>query len=109
MVGAAQFRNRREVEPAERSDSAEVRRLVGGGRLALTEYVVEAGFETGGGSQEQDKVGYVVRGSVEITTDTGAQLVEAGGGYAIPAGVQHRFRVVEDALIVQVVGQVDGG
>jgi quercetin dioxygenase-like cupin family protein len=105
MAATAAFRNRPDVEVSARPDGAEVRRVVRGEHLALTEYVVPAGFDTGAGGQEHEKVGYVVRGEVEITTGAGAHLFEAGGGYAIPAGVHHRFHVIEDAVIVQTSGR----
>jgi quercetin dioxygenase-like cupin family protein len=109
MTAAAQFRrNRTEAKVSTTAGGAEVCRLVHGEQLALTEYTVPAGFDTGGGAQDHEKIGYVVRGTVEITTDTGAHVVAAGGGYAIPAGVDHRFRVVEDALIIQTTGPPAG-
>jgi quercetin dioxygenase-like cupin family protein len=72
--------------------------------LTVTEYTVPRGFAVGGGADpDVEKAGYVVSGRFQITTADGDEhVVEAGGAYAIPRGVAHRFTVLEDAVIVQV-------
>lgn len=96
--------NREQATASPYPGGATVRRLVRGERLAVAEYTVPTGFEVGGDPAEHEKVGYVVSGRLAIETEAGTQVVESGGGYAIPAGVRHRFRVLAAALIVQADG-----
>jgi quercetin dioxygenase-like cupin family protein len=103
VVKRLEARNRGEVAVEARSDGVEIRRLVRGDVLDLTEYAVPRGFTTGASDHDvSEKVGYVVSGKVEITTEAGTSVVEAGGAYAIPRGLPHRFTVVEDTIMIQV-------
>jgi quercetin dioxygenase-like cupin family protein len=87
----------------ETAGGASIRTLAHGPTLEIREYSVPAGFSTGPSDhQTYEKAGYVVSGSVRITTPDGAVVLEAGGGYAIPRGVPHQFDVLEDAVMVQV-------
>lgn len=97
------FAIREEAEVTERADGVVIRRLVQGAGLDLTEYTVPRGFSTGASDTElSDKIGYVVRGRVEITTPDGSRVLGAGGAYAIPRGTPHQFTVLEDSVMVQV-------
>lgn len=88
---------------SEREDGVVIRRLVQGPTMDVTEYTVPAGFTTGASDSDVgEKAGYVVQGKVEIGTDDGTFVVEAGGAYSLPIGVPHRFIVLEASVIVQV-------
>ena len=103
MGGELETRNRSEADVQARSDGVVIRRLVQGPTMQVTEYTVPQGFTTGASDSDvSEKAGYVVRGKVEISTDDGTFVVEAGGAYSLPFGVPHQFTVVEDSVIVQV-------
>jgi quercetin dioxygenase-like cupin family protein len=103
MMASPEFRNREQAPVQERSDGVVIRRLVQGASMDVTEYTVPRGFTTGASDHEiSEKAGYVVRGKVEISTEDGTFVVEAGGAYSLPVGVPHQFTVVEDSVIVQV-------
>lgn len=49
-----------------------------------------------------DQVGYVVSGKVEITVGKTIQIMNAGDSYAIPGGIQHSLKVIEDSILIDV-------
>lgn len=103
MAESPDARSRAQADVTERPDGVVVRRLVRGDLMDVTEYTAPRGFTTGASDSDvSEKAGYVVRGTVEITTDAGTLVVTAGGAYTIPHGLPHRFTVTEDAVIVQV-------
>ncbi len=53
-------------------------------------------------SHDNDQVGYVVSGKVEMTVGDEVRICNAGDSYAIPGGVEHGARVLEKALMIDV-------
>ena len=53
-------------------------------------------------SHQNDQVGYVVFGRLEITIGTDTRLCEPGDSYAIPGGIEHSARALQDTLTVDV-------
>jgi mannose-6-phosphate isomerase-like protein (cupin superfamily) len=45
-------------------------------------------------AHENEQIGYIVRGEVEITVDGRRTVLRPGDGYVIPANMRHGFRVV---------------
>jgi hypothetical protein len=103
MSGAPEACNREQADLTERPDGVVVRRLVRGDLMDVTEYTAPRGFTTGASDSEvSEKVGYVVRGTVEITSGAGTLVVTAGGAYTVPCDLPQQFTVTDDAVIVQV-------
>jgi quercetin dioxygenase-like cupin family protein len=102
VTATPMFREHVDAPVAEPRPEVQIRPLVRGVWLETVEYTVPKGFVAGAADYEQyEKAGYVVRGSMEIATPDGTHLIGAGGSYALPRGVPHRFTVIEDAVIVQ--------
>lgn len=47
-----------------------------------------------------DQVGYVIYGKLEITIGGITQIVNPGESYAIPGGVRHGARALQDTLVI---------
>jgi quercetin dioxygenase-like cupin family protein len=45
-------------------------------------------------THENEQIGYVLRGEIEITVEGLCAVLRPGDGYIIPANVRHGFRVV---------------
>ena len=45
-------------------------------------------------AHENEQIGYITRGEVEITVEGRRKVLRPGDGYVIPANVRHGFRVV---------------
>lgn len=53
-------------------------------------------------SNDYDYVAYVLAGSLRVRVgDEAAGEVRAGDSYAVPAGVEYEFEVLEDAKVVE--------
>ena len=103
MTSTPEFRHRTEVAADQPAPGVHIRSLVRGPALELVEYTVPKGFVAGGSDHPvYEKAGYVVRGQLEIAVAGSVHVVQAGGAYALPRGLPHRFTVLEDATIVQV-------
>lgn len=51
-------------------------------------------------SHDNEQVGYVISGQIELTIDGVARVCEPGFSYAIPGGVEHMGRAVTDVVLV---------
>lgn len=95
------------VLPVDTS-SVEIRPGIHRRRMATTDEVVlfelfmQAGALIPENSNQTDRVGYVVRGALELTIGGQTCLLEAGCSYAIPGGVVFSGQALEDTLVVDV-------
>lgn len=58
--------------------------------------------EVGTHRHPHEQAGYCVRGRFVLTIDGGSTVIEPDDSYVIPGGAPHSYRVLEDALAVEV-------
>ncbi len=68
----------------------------------ICEFFLERGVEVSEHSHMNDQVGYVVFGQFEVSIGGQTRLCVAGDSYAIPGGVLHSGRVLEDTLTIDI-------
>ncbi len=86
------FVNVDELEYRRKRDRVHVKSLTGVvSQLCFIR--LEPGAETNH-AHENEQIGFVLRGRVEVTVDGHRKVLRAGDGYLIPGGVRHGFRVV---------------
>ena len=70
--------------------------------VMLCEFYLARGAHIIEHSHTNDQVGYVISGQVELTVGSQTRILNPGDSYAIPGGVVHSARVLEDSLVVDV-------
>lgn len=77
--------------------------LVGaiGERMMVTLMTFKEGQEVGTHSHPNEQAGYCVQGRFELTIDGVPTVIEPDDSYVIPGGISHSYRVLEDALAVE--------
>lgn len=75
--------------------------LATGSSVALRRWRETAGEAGDLHTRDYETVGTVIEGRLEITTDGKTETVEAGKGYAVPAGAERRYRVLEDLVAIE--------
>lgn len=73
-----------------------------GERMMVTLMTFEQGQQVGTHAHPHEQAGYCIQGRFELTIDGVATAIEAHDNYVIPGGVPHSYRVLEDALAVEV-------
>ncbi|GAB4519954.1 MAG: hypothetical protein OHK0046_29590 [Anaerolineae bacterium] len=68
----------------------------------LCEFFLERNAIIAAHSHMNDQVGYVVYGRIEITINNETRECVTGDSYAIPGGIMHQARVLEDTLVIDV-------
>ncbi len=66
----------------------------------LCEFTLAAGYVVPNHSHMNDQVGYVVRGSIELTVGGEVRRLHAGDSYAIPGGVEHSLTALIDTVLI---------
>ncbi|MDL1900942.1 cupin domain-containing protein [Anaerolineae bacterium CFX9] len=51
-------------------------------------------------SHLNDQVGYVIYGRIELTVGGDSRILNPGDSYAIPGGVTHSARALQDSLLI---------
>ncbi len=49
-----------------------------------------------------DQVGYVISGKIEMTIGDKVRVLKPGDSYAIPGGIEHSAKALEDSLAIDV-------
>lgn len=49
-----------------------------------------------------DQVGYVVSGKVEMTIGNKIRIITAGDSYAVPGGIPHSAKALENSIVIDV-------
>ena len=49
-----------------------------------------------------DQVGYVVSGKVEMTIGNKVRIITTGDSYAVPGGIPHSARAIENSIVIDV-------
>lgn len=68
----------------------------------LCEFFYECGVEVPPHQHKNDQVGYVVYGKMEITIGDETRICHAGDSYAIPGGIIHGVKALEDTVSIDV-------
>lgn len=68
----------------------------------LCEIFLEQGAMIERHNHQNDQVGYVVSGEVEITIGDETRICHGGDSYAIPGGVMHSVKALRESLLVDV-------
>ena len=78
--------------------------LVGatGERMMVTLMTFKKGQEVGTHSHSHEQAGYCVQGRFELTIAGKSTLIEPDDSYVIPGDAPHSYRILEDALAVEV-------
>jgi quercetin dioxygenase-like cupin family protein len=102
MAGEGTFVRGQETKQVEMLPGVRRRTLGCGPQMLLAEFTLAGGSEMPTHSHPHDQVGYVLRGSMQLTIGEETQTCEAGDSYYIPGHVPHRAVTAEDALVVDV-------
>ena len=73
-----------------------------GERMMVTLMTFLEGQKVGTHSHPHEQAGYCVQGRFELTIDGVPTVIEPDDSYVIPGGAPHSYRVLEDALAVEV-------
>lgn len=68
----------------------------------LCEFYLQRGAVVPPHSHMNDQVGYIVYGKVEATIGTETQVLNGGDSYAIPGGIIHSAKILQDTLAIDV-------
>jgi quercetin dioxygenase-like cupin family protein len=66
----------------------------------LCEFYLERDSVVPDHSHFNDQVGYVIYGRMEMTVGGVVQVLHPGDSYAIPGGVRHSARALQDTLVI---------
>jgi quercetin dioxygenase-like cupin family protein len=77
--------------------------LVGavGERMMVTLMTFKKNQRVGTHSHPHEQAGYCIEGSFELTVDGASTVIKEHDSYVIPADAPHSYRVLEDALAVE--------
>jgi quercetin dioxygenase-like cupin family protein len=77
--------------------------LVGavGDRMMVTLMTFKEGQEVGAHAHPHEQAGYCIRGRFELTVGTESTVIAPHDSYVIPGGTPHSYRVLENALAVE--------
>ena len=96
------FVSPKDVEQIEMFDGVFRRTLATTDEAMLCQFFLEKDSVVPIHSHMNDQVGYVVSGSVEYTIGTETRILKPGDNYAIPGGIDHTARAIEDSWIIDV-------
>ncbi|MGD2147724.1 MAG: cupin domain-containing protein [Anaerolineae bacterium] len=72
-----------------------------GERMMVTLMTFRQGQRVGTHAHRHEQAGYCVEGMFELTVDGTPALIEPHDSYIIPGGAPHSYRVLEDAMAVE--------
>jgi quercetin dioxygenase-like cupin family protein len=73
-----------------------------GERTMVTLMTFKQGQKVGMHAHPNEQAGYCIQGRFELTIGEVSTMIEPDDSYVIPGGVPHSYRVLEDALAVEV-------
>lgn len=80
--------------------------LVYAEKTLLTEFTLEKGADLPRHDHPQEQTGYLVAGHLILTIGDQDHDVRPGGSWAIPGGVGHQAKVLEDSVAIEVFSPV---
>lgn len=87
-------------------DGIKRKTLVYGERTLMTEFLLEKGKILPAHRHPQEQTGYLVSGKIILTIGEEEFEVDPGDSWVIPGNVEHRARVIEDSVAVEVFAPV---
>jgi quercetin dioxygenase-like cupin family protein len=102
MASGGMFVEGHSTEQVEMAPGVRRRTLGHGPQMLLAEFTLAAGGGMPTHSHPHDQVGYVLRGSMQLTIGEETHTCVAGDSYYIPGNMPHRAVTLEDALVVDV-------
>lgn len=106
MSVSPRYRERAEARVVELWPGVSRRTLVWGERMLLCEIELAKGSVVQPHHHVHEQIGYVAKGRLEFIVDDVSQVVEAGGGYCVPANAVHEVVAHEDSIAVDVFSPV---
>lgn len=94
------FVSTRDVEQVEMLDGVHRRTMATTDEAMLCQFHLDAGSIVPLHQHMNDQVGYVISGKLEITIGDKVKLVTAGDSYAIPGGIIHSAKILEDSIVI---------
>lgn len=91
-----------DVEQIEMLDGIHRRTMATTDEAMLCQFFLEAGSNVPNHNHMNDQVGYIVSGQLEMTIGDKVQVLSAGDSYAIPGGVYHSAKAIEDTVAIDV-------
>jgi quercetin dioxygenase-like cupin family protein len=70
--------------------------------MMLCEILIERNAIVPDHSHENEQVGYVVYGKLELTIDGETRICDPGDSYAIPGGIVHGAKAIVDTVVIDV-------
>jgi quercetin dioxygenase-like cupin family protein len=102
MASKGMFVQGDQVNQVEMAPGVRRRTLAHGSNMLLAEFTLVQGSGVPTHTHPHDQVGYVVRGSMQLTVGDDVCTYRAGDSYYIPGDVPHSAVTPEDAVVVDV-------
>lgn len=96
------FIKRETVEQVETLEGIHRRTMGTTDEAMLCQFTLEAGSIVPRHNHMNDQVGYIVSGEIEITIGDETRNLKAGDSYAIPGGIYHSAKVLQDTQTIDV-------
>jgi len=100
------FGVRSEIRPVEIFGGVFRRTIVWGERAMVVEVSLPKGSVVPPHSHPHEQCGYLVSGRLEFTVGSVSQVVEPGGGWAVPGDAVHSVVALEDSIAIDVFSPV---
>jgi len=96
------FVSTRDVEQVEMLEGVHRRTMATTDEAMLCQFHLEEGSMVPLHHHMNDQVGYVISGKVEMTIGDKVQIIKAGDSYAVPGGILHSAKAIEDSVVIDV-------
>ena len=106
MPQGARFGVRAQIDPVEIFAGVFRRTIVWGERAMVVEVTLPKGTVVPPHAHPHEQCGYLVSGRLEFTVGDQSQVVEPGGGWAVPGNAVHSVVALEDSLAIDVFSPV---
>ncbi|HIJ81588.1 MAG TPA: cupin domain-containing protein [Desulfuromonadales bacterium] len=87
-------------------DGIKMKTLVYGDKTLMVEFRLRKGAILPLHSHPHEQTGYLVSGTMRLTTGEETQNVQPGDSWCIAGGVQHGAEIIEDSVAVEVFSPV---
>src|SRR5262245_10661209 len=87
-------------DPIEKPEGIFRTGLATGDRLMMVASEYKAGADSAAHAHDNEQIGYVMRGEIEVIVGDKSYTCKAGDTYAIPGKLRHTVRARTDALVI---------
>ena len=87
-------------------DGIKRKTLVYGEKTLMTEFLLEKGRTLPAHKHPHEQTGYLVSGKIILTIGEEKFEVNPGGSWVIPGNVEHRAKIIEDSVAIEVFAPV---